>query len=368
MRPAGAPPARGDRRPWRQRSGSRSRRSQYCAVSNANIKILCPPLKCSVFLSRCRGIAIGWRGRWRSHEDPGGKHVPDSKRGRRFGLVMLPGLHAPDCARQLSFCKRAGQVPSGSSLRVRVSLPGCGISAPARTRGGSVGAGCCFALTRRGVPERLYGHGKLLRMRPAGAPPARGDRRPWRQRSGSRSRRSQYCAVSNANIKILCPPLKCSVFLSRCRGIAIGWRGRWRSHEDPGGKHVPDSKRGRRFGLVMLPGLHAPDCARQLSFCKRAGQVPSGSSLRVRVSLPGCGISAPARTRGGSVGAGCCFALTRGDCRNRPLRVAPRRCLEARAAILPSSRPCVAMARVPVGASRGGGQGLRAVDAPAVQL
>ena len=38
---------------------------EYCAVSDSNVLILCPPLKCSVFLSRCRGIAIGWRGRWR---------------------------------------------------------------------------------------------------------------------------------------------------------------------------------------------------------------------------------------------------------------------------------------------------------------
>ena len=87
--------------------------------------------------SVCEGRDVGGPGR--DHEDHGVSHDPLSEPGRRFSLAMLPGLRAPDCARQPSCRKRAGQAPPGRAAvrgrgTDRVGPPAGTLAQPAAAR------------------------------------------------------------------------------------------------------------------------------------------------------------------------------------------------------------------------------------------
>ena len=142
------------------------------------------------------------------------------------------------------------------------------------------------AVPRRGklcsVPEGLYCHRKLLRMRPAGA----------RQREGTAAFCGNGPAPCQGEINIAPYPIRISKSCARPSSAPFSYPvaaaspfdggdagGPRPDHEDPGGNHVPVSERGRRFGPVMLPGLRA---ATLLSQESRAGSVRTCCSSSTR--------------------------------------------------------------------------------------
>ncbi len=128
-----------------------------------------------------------------------------------------------------------------------------------------------------GVPDGQYGHGALLRMRPAGA--CRRERTAAFGVSGPAPGRSRIdtapCGieVSDASSRPARSPFPYSVAAaSAFKGRDVG--GPWRDPEDPGvgSLSVPEGEPPVR----ARDASHGADRARQSSVRKRAGQVPPG--------------------------------------------------------------------------------------------